>query len=78
MSRLKSLKSLLISLLALSIIIIIVCISSKGHSCESSDRKLVNPFKKSYQAYSKAEACKKAMIMCSYYSTEPNRCAVLR
>jgi hypothetical protein len=77
MSRLKSFKGLIAAAFVISIIISAICYSSKAHTCKVTDFQTVNPVLKSYQSYSKANACKKAKIMCSYYSTVPDKCAVI-
>jgi hypothetical protein len=77
MSELKNRKGLIITIFMISLIVTFITYSSKAHTCKATDFQKVNPVMKSYQAFSKAEACKKATIMCSYYSSNPKKCAAI-
>lgn len=78
MSQIQRRKGLYIAFFVLSSIITTICIASKYQTCKVTDLQTVNPVLKSYSALTMGMACKKALTMCSYYSSNPAKCVVLK
>ena len=56
--------------------VLIGCIAylSRAQECLVTDSDPIAPFHKTYYGLTKGAACKKARVMCSFYSRSPKNC----
>lgn len=68
---------LVISFLVFTSLLLISYYFSQHQECGASDFDPMSPVTKVYRGFDKDSTCKKALVICSYFSQNPKNCKIM-